>query len=49
MIEKKLWNCIGIWINITETLGLSLGKDYWGVNYISIMKIILFKRIWVFI
>lgn len=46
MIEKKLWNCIGIWINITETPGLSLGKDYWVVNYISIMRIILFKSVW---
>ena len=49
MIEKKLWNCIGIWINITETPGLLLGKDYWAVNYISIMRTILFKRIGVLI
>lgn len=40
MTEKKLWNCTGIWINITEILGLLLGKDYWVVNYISIMKIV---------
>ena len=40
MTEKKLWNCAGIWINITEILGLLLGKDYWVVNYISIMKIV---------
>lgn len=49
MIEKKLWNCIGIWINITETPRLLLGKDYWAVNYISIMRTILFKRIGVLI
>lgn len=47
--RKEIMELYRIWINITETPGLLLGKDYWAVNYISIMRTILFKRIGVLI